>query len=79
MVPGGPCTAPTFPPLSATPINSTHPPTHPPAPLLAPLQYKTKFPELESLVHNPLEYARVVQVGGVGPSVLWTASWGWHR
>lgn len=29
-----------------------------------PLQYKTKFPELESLVHSPLEYARVVQVGG---------------
>ncbi len=26
-------------------------------------RYKTKFPELESLVHNPLEYARVVQVG----------------
>jgi len=25
-------------------------------------RYKTKFPELESLVHNPLEYARVVQV-----------------
>jgi U4/U6 small nuclear ribonucleoprotein PRP31 len=30
-------------------------------------RYKTKFPELESLVHNPLDYARVVQVGaGVG-------------
>lgn len=27
-------------------------------------RYKTKFPELESLVHNPLDYARVVQVGG---------------
>lgn len=26
-------------------------------------RYKTKFPELESLVHNPLDYARVVQVG----------------
>ena len=25
-------------------------------------RYKTKFPELESLVHSPLEYARVVQV-----------------
>lgn len=24
--------------------------------------YRTKFPELESLVHSPLEYARVVQV-----------------
>ncbi len=31
-------------------------------------RYKTKFPELESLVHNPLEYARVVQV-----------RWAWWR
>ena len=31
-------------------------------------KYKTKFPELESLVHHPLDYARVVQVraGGSG-------------
>ncbi|KAI7842324.1 hypothetical protein COHA_003964 [Chlorella ohadii] len=27
-------------------------------------KYKTKFPELESLVHSPLEYARVVQAIG---------------
>ncbi|KAL4420982.1 hypothetical protein ABPG77_001301 [Micractinium sp. CCAP 211/92] len=27
-------------------------------------RYKTKFPELESLVHNPLDYARVVQAIG---------------
>ena len=46
------------PPLSAPNSRS---PTVP-----SPLQYKTKFPELESLVHNPLEYARVVQVGGCG-------------
>lgn len=44
------------PPLSASNSRS---PTLP-----FPLQYKTKFPELESLVHSPLEYARVVQVGG---------------
>jgi hypothetical protein len=29
-------------------------------------RYKTKFPELESLVHSPLDYARVVQVGALG-------------
>lgn len=46
-------------------IHSTHPPSHPLTRPLAPLQYKTKFPELESLVHNPLEYARVVQVGAL--------------
>jgi U4/U6 small nuclear ribonucleoprotein PRP31 len=27
-------------------------------------KYRTKFPELESLVRNPLEYAKVVQAIG---------------
>ncbi len=37
------------------------PSSYPPPP---PISYRLKFPELESLVHNPVDYARVVKVIG---------------
>ncbi len=43
-------------------------------------KYKAKFPELESLVHNPMDYARIVQaIGARGGDATLVMVWSGHN